>query len=188
MRIYSEYLNHKNISETRLKEEAKQIEQWMKKIVDIGNPLNDYVRPCFKKYFEDPIRASKYLLKGILSLYDHQLHNLEYTESTPYRPSRYKLFESLSRAIEQTNSELKAGQTGAFHNEFIDHVYEQRITSFPRFRFNSDSQVTYQPESYLDLILDFYFPFNNEKFDGSQNCVNASDLPPFFQQKGKHPK
>ena len=178
----------KNITETRLKEEADQIEQWLNKIVAIRKNLEGgWYRDeqCFVEAFEDPIIHAKYLLKGLLPLYDRQLHDLESTSSTPYRPSRQQLFNNLDYAIAQLNREVEDGQTGAFYSEFIDDVYEKRITSFPQFEFWSDSEVTYQPDSSLHLKFDFCFPFNNEKFDNSQECVKASDLPPFFQQKGK---
>lgn len=134
-----------------------------------------------------PIERSKYLLEGLLPLYDHQLHNLENNEKTPYRPSRYELYSEMKKAIDGMNSQVENGQTMAFYDSFLDHVYAQRLSMLPKFEFVSVSRISYQPENYLNLFFDLVFPFNKEEFDSSAKCVTVAELPPFFQQKGKQP-
>lgn len=156
--------------------------------MEIRQTLGGYDSHCFVILFEKPIIATKYLLKGLLPFYDHQLTNLESNSSMPYEPSREKMFEIFNNTVKQMNRQVEEGQIGAFEDEFIDDVYEKRITSFPRFKFWSYSPITYEAESRLYVDFDFCFPFNNQKFNPSQNCLNVSDLPPFFQQKAKQPK
>ena len=186
VQIYSEYLNSRNITKTRLREETEKIENWLKRVTELREFARDagYNKRKYITAFENPIKASKYLLEGLLPLYDNKLHELESTESEPYRPSKYQLYRKLQDSISHMNEWVGKGQTMSFHDMFIDDVYEQQISSFPQFEFIGASRITYQTESYLNLIYDLVFPFNNQYFDESSKCVKADALPPFFRQKG----
>ena len=176
VRIYSEHLNSRNITEARLREEIAKIENWLMRATALREGVDSWKRNCFEQSIEKPMQASKYLLEGLLPLYDLWLHELKSTESTPYRPSKAQLSRCLKEAIDQMNCGLEFGQTMVFYDKPMDEVYKQRIVSLPRYGFLISSH------SSLQLFLNFVFPFNHKRFDSSEKCVKAIELPPFFQQ------
>lgn len=179
VRIYSDYLNNQNISQTRLKDEIEKIEAWLGRATALCDRVDNWIRNCFEESIGKPMRAGKFLLKGLLPLYDHQLHNFEGTPTAQYRPSRVQLSRCLKDTIELVNCGLEYGQAMAFFDWPIGEVYKQQITSAPRFGFLMSESGS------LHVFLDFVFPFHHDKFDSSKQCLKAAELPPFFQKSNQ---
>ena len=74
-------------------------------------------------------------------------------------------------------------ETFAFENDLVSSIYKRQIEQFERFLFLRKSNKFFDVDSVGIIEFSIILPFNTKEWKNISDCLNSSQLPPFYANK-----